>query len=566
MNSTKKATGAKAISEMHLAWLETRGIEAATAADTGLFSGRWQGTGIFKETENGPKETFEVVPDANGKVLVFPVIDRGAVVAEKYREKGKKFTQRAKPKPAFFNSADLEHPDVLSGAKPLTIVEGEIDCLTLKQLGWPCVSVPNGANLPGVDENGNEVVVPDTADDIDVENDKAFKFVSASWDRLANVKRIVIMTDNDAPGRRLGAELVRRLGRVRCGFVAWPKDVWAKDGKTGEMRLAKDANEVFEKRGWEGIDAMLKVARPYPISGVYTLDEMPDEEPPECVSSGWKEMDAHFKPYLGALVIVTGLAGAGKSAWTTQFVSQLALEQGWKIGVFSREMSMHILKGIIGSTALGEPRARWNDEMKQMAWDFTRDHFVFVAPSDDADEEADFDWLLSRLDVAVIRHGIKVALVDPWNEIEHRKSAKETMTEYANRAILALKKWGRRMNVMVILVGHPTKAGAEKAPEDITLYDMADTAAFQNKADFGIIITRLGDVTVDKVSGVFVKKIRDQENCGVPGVVEFDFDTECRTFSVSRTQQFAGAIKAKKDKPKWTKTSDGRWIPQRGGK
>jgi hypothetical protein len=80
------------------------------------------------------------------------------------------------------------------------------------------------------------MLVPEGTSDIDPHRDPKFAFIANNWERLARIKRITIATDDDEPGRRLAAELVRLLGRPRCSFVTWPDD-------------CKDANEVLVKQG-----------------------------------------------------------------------------------------------------------------------------------------------------------------------------------------------------------------------------------------------------------------------------------------------------------------------------
>ena len=143
----------------------------------------------------------------------------------------------------------------------------------------------------------------------------------------------------------------------------------------------------------------------------------------------------------------------------------------------------------------------------------------------------DVGWLLERAEVAVIRHSAKAILIDPWNEIEHSRSAHETTTEYTNRAIREIKDFARRFDVLVIIVAHPTKGATQKSPEEVTLYDIADSAAFQNKADLGVVVARLGDPAVDTLTGVFVKKVRYQPVTGSIGSIEIDIDTTAGLFS-----------------------------------
>ena len=62
--------------------LEGRGLSLETAARFGIYTGRALDGGGFE-------------PDEAGSVVAFPFVDRGEVVAEKYRAPGKRFWQRA---------------------------------------------------------------------------------------------------------------------------------------------------------------------------------------------------------------------------------------------------------------------------------------------------------------------------------------------------------------------------------------------------------------------------------------------------------------------------------------
>jgi len=64
--------------------------------------------------------------------------------------------------------------------------------------------------------------VPQTAEDIDPEHDDKYSYIFNNWDRLKEIKRHILFTDGDEQGERLRDEIARRLGRVRCSFVASP--------------------------------------------------------------------------------------------------------------------------------------------------------------------------------------------------------------------------------------------------------------------------------------------------------------------------------------------------------
>jgi twinkle protein len=501
-----------------LQWLETsRKISPETAFRMGLYSGRVQRTG------DGDSSTSEVVPDDDGGILVFPFIENGIEVNAKYRGPQKRFWQKKDGRKTFFNADILDDPALTEGGQGLAITEGEIDAMTFVDCGYPfSVSVPDGAP-PGRDKDGNLIVVPDTAEGIDPENDDKFKFVVNNWDRLARVKKIIIVTDDDEPGRRLAAELVRRLGRVRCFFVSWPKEpvVPLSDGS---KRPCKDANEVRIYFGPAAVIDLLTRAKPYPVSGVYRLSEFPVEPDLQAVTTGWEHADDFLRLYHPALMIATGFAGAGKSTWTNQLVAQAALIHGWNVAIASFEMR---IRPFVTRTleAVFNDRATAKQFQVSTAEQWVEEHFTFIAPEPDDEATHDIAWLIERAEVAVIRHGARIIVIDPWNEIEHSRLQGESETDYTGRAIMLLKKFARRMDVLLIIVAHPQKSAIDKGPDKVSLYDISGSAHFANKADLGVVVAR-------KAGGstVLVKKVRYQPDAGTLGSFDFEFDKKKQVF------------------------------------
>jgi twinkle protein len=89
---------------------------------------------------------------------------------------------------------------------------------------------------------------------------------------LDQAARIILATDNDAPGQALAEELARRLGRDRCWRVRWPAadEADGVDGPAGQAGACrKDANEVLMKDGSEELYRLVAAAEPYPIRGLF---------------------------------------------------------------------------------------------------------------------------------------------------------------------------------------------------------------------------------------------------------------------------------------------------------
>lgn len=493
-----------AINAKIIDWFESRGISADTVIRLGVHSGQ------RIEDESGQSS---VIPSSTGNVIVFPLVDAGETIGARYRASGKKFWQTPNTKKTFFNAEILDDPLLASGAQALIITEGEIDCMTAIEAGYPfTVSVPDGAP-PGRDKEGKLIAVPETTAGIDPTNDPKFEYIVNNWDRLKVIKRIIIAADGDEPGKRLAGELVRRLGRVRCFFITYP------DG-------CKDLNDVLKAHGAAEVMRIITTAKPYPVSGVYKLSEFPEEASFETFSTGWNVLDKNLKLYYPALMVVTGLAGSGKSTWANQLVAQMAHQFGWRAAIASFEMRIRpYVTDTLGRVHLRKPKEDWNSFDKQIINDWIEDRFTFIAPDPDDDASHDLDWLLERAETAVIRHGIRILLVDPWNEIDHRRQPDESGNDYQGRAIRMLKTFMRKFDILVIVVAHPTKGAADKPPDKISLYDISDTSHWANKPDLGVVIARMAEGTA-----TIVKKVRYQPDTGEPGRVDLQFDRATRLF------------------------------------
>src|SRR6266576_2243939 len=126
----------KILGAIGVAMFEDRGINSETAARLEIYTAK---SGI----------DGSVIPHARGDVVVFPFIERDAVVNEKYRGPNKKFWQMKGGKRTFWNCDVIDDPSLEEGRDKLIITEGEIDALTAIDCGFPhTVSVPDGAPPP----------------------------------------------------------------------------------------------------------------------------------------------------------------------------------------------------------------------------------------------------------------------------------------------------------------------------------------------------------------------------------------------------------------------------------
>jgi twinkle protein len=524
------------LSQKHEEYLDGRGIDPEQAAAMALYSARPAPRG---DGEEGFKEP---IPSPTGDILVWPYIENGQEVNAKFRAPGKRFYQRPNGKKTFCNSDAIDDPEVTSGRQPLVITEGEIDMATAIGDGHPwTVSVPDGAPADK-DQFGREIPMkPDS--ELDPATDTKFAYVFHNWDRLAKVKRFILASDGDGPGLRLRDELARRLGKERCFFVEYPGEAVVPDAE-GNLRPCKDLNEVHVFLGADTVRGVLQKAKPYPVAGLFGLDDYAERGELETFSLGFpSDLDKLVKLYRGAFVVVSGLPHSGKSAFVNQTIFNLAERYGWRtaLATFEATVRPHIRDQFTGFFTR-KPKRDWTATDRAYADDFIRKHVCFITddPRPGAeDEDATIEWLVDRAAAAVIRFGIDLLVVDPWNELSHRRRPGEMRDEYTGRAIRALKRFGRQYDCAVIVVAHPTKEGGQSG-ETMTLYDISDGAMWANKAEIGIIVTRgsTPNAVGRSMSQINVRKIKFWET-GELGETLLAFDVPSRQFATNQLDLLA---------------------------
>ena len=462
-----------ALSTEHATWLEARGISCETAAAAGVTSSK------------------------NNIVFDFQTFQKFRSVKEK-----RFWMEPAGAELRMWNEAKAAEQS--EPGAPLIITEGEIDALSFMTAGFAnVVSVPNGASL---DRPGEGEIVPHT--------DGAFRYL---WEAgrmkpwIRSYKKIVLATDGDDRGRVLADELAIRLGRNLCWIVTYPPG-------------CKDGNDVLNRLGPVALTELVRNAKPLVANRLTQFSNIPIPSRTEQYSTGWKRLDKHLIICPPELIIVTGAPNAGKSQWTLALCANLARVHGLKGAIFQFEDNVErnrcdLLKyakawqfASDGGKPVGKPPKEWIDDM-----------FVTISPSEDKDEDVDFDlrWLRDSIEEAACRHGCRWVLIDPWNEVEHCWRANENETTYINNALRELKRMARRYRMAIFVVTHPTKGIQDKPLELMSLYDCAGSAAWANKCDHGLIIHR--DKPGDLTTHVKIAKSKDFSRMGVPGTVDMEF-------------------------------------------
>lgn len=474
---TKPSYAIPSIDAGVLEWFAKRGISEA----------------VLTRNNIGKRKAYMPQLGAETGCILFPYYRGADVVNIKYRDRDKNFKMESGAERVLYGLNDL--------ADTTIIVEGEMDKLAVEEAGiTACVSVPDGA--PAV-------------------NTKNFanKFDYLKSPELEIVKRWVIAVDNDAPGNGLRDELIRRFGAENCTVVTWP------DG-------CKDANDVLVSYGKDVLAKTLSEAKPVPIVGVFTASELASElyelyegGMPRGASTGWREMDEYFTAMPGQLNIVTGIPGHGKSEWVDALAVNLAHLQGWRIAFYSPEnfpIKLHVAK--IAEKYTGKPfNPGRNERMTKgefgNSMDWIDQHVYWIMP-----EAPSLDEILTKAHALVTRDGIRMLVIDPWNEVEHDRPSAMSETEYISLALSKLRKFARKHEVAVFVIAHPKlmardKDGNYPVP---TPYDISGSANWRNKADNCFTVWRNlqnDDAPVE----IHIQKIKFKI-VGKLGMVKFRYD------------------------------------------
>ncbi len=248
---------------------------------------------------------------------------------------------------------------------------------------------------------------------------------------------------------------------------------------------------MLVKHGAGGVVRCIDGARPFPVVGLYRLDDFEDHADLPSMDIGIDGLD--MKIVLGSLTVFSGYANMGKSTVLNTILAE-AISRGVNVCIASFETAPKpILRNELARALIG---CSFDDFMqhprRQEAYKHLEDAVTIISNSLDDDQEITLENYLELCRIAVIRDGAKIIVLDPWNEIEHKRNRDETETDYIGRAIRAIKKFARRYNVAFWVVAHPSKPmrlkdGTVPIP---SLYDISGSANWSNKADYGLIYHR----------------------------------------------------------------------------
>jgi len=241
------------------------------------------------------------------------------------------------------------------------------------------------------------------------------------------------------------------------------------------------------------------------------------------------KIDDHMKLRLGDFSVWTGVPGHGKTTFINDFMNRIIEGYDLKICFASFEQNPQTdHKRALRTWYAGKLVKDMGESELQAADAWIDKRYMFIVP--DESETCDLKWLIEQMEIVVLRHGVKIIVIDPWNEMEHIRESGESLTEYTGRAIRHLKAFAKNRGVHVAVVAHPAKMMRDKQGKYPvpTLYDISDSAHWANKADLGVVVHRDMKESRDTVQCV---KSRYQNEIGVTGVVDVLFSRNTGRFT-----------------------------------
>jgi twinkle protein len=218
-----------------------------------------------------------------------------------------------------------------------------------------------------------------------------------------------------------------------------------------------------------------------------------------AISTGWWELDQIFRFYLGQFVVVTGLAGHGKSTMLLNILATIAREQGIRSFLYVPENEAYLRHKM---------RKIWPGD------DITFEHFAesqcyvqSATPNRYDERPHTLDWVLEKAEIAIERDKVEIVVIDPWNELERAKPRDMLLTDYIGECLMMLKQFCRSMNVAVVIVAHPTKAVNEHGGRTVGLADIEGSMNWFNKCDNGLIVVRDAEKNTARVISAKVREI-----------------------------------------------------------
>ncbi|WP_455653801.1 DnaB-like helicase C-terminal domain-containing protein [Phascolarctobacterium faecium] len=422
--------------------------------------------------------------------------DSGNIIGQKLRFADKHFSVLGNLSHRFFG----QH--LWAQGKRLVITEGEIDCLTVSQVGgnkYPVVSIPNGCQ-------------------------SAKRVFKEQLEWLNNFEEIIVMFDMDEPGRKATDDVCRILppGKLKLAYLP-----------------LKDPNECLIAGRPDAILDAIFQAKTYKPDGIINgtelweiLKDEPDEDQgyPFPWNIPLQEMTLGIRK--GELIVITAGSGTGKTTFVRQIAHHFGVGLKLKVGMMMLEENIkRTAKGLMAVQSgkrLALNRHLVSDEEYQKIYNETlgNGNFVFYQhfgslESDNLMSKIRYLAVAEKCDFIILDHiTIAISGLDIENE---RKATDVLMTN--------LRSLVEETGVGLLIISHLKRVDGQPAEEGgaISLSHLRGSHALAQLSDGVWALERnqqAEDLEEKNLVKVRVLKNRHSGETGLAGYLKYDKETD----------------------------------------
>lgn len=394
-----------------LKYFNSRGIKESTLVKYGVRS--FEKSGKLYWTAPFHDEGGEL------RMLKFTALDR---------PNGKKDIFSTDSYPSLFGLAQVDDDSF-----ELTITEGEIDAMSLYQIGCPTpvLSVPTGTGQ--------------------------MDWIDLCWTTLSRMTRINIVMDTDAPGEMAFEKISMRLGRARCYKLQLPDVKDANEWLVKAKPSSEDLHQII-RHADTCVPSGISTASQYTRAVAQRISEMETEE--QNNKFMWPELKFAIRP--AELTLVTGYPSHGKSEWSYACALHECMENNRRAVFCSFEIpiqdQIHCMSWIHKKE---KPTLHNHSEIIENI----NDNIYFIN-TDTLSGDNPWEEMAENFEYAIRRWNCDLFVIDSLQYL----SAKTDWSQQ-DKVIKAMSKWCISTSTSVMLICHADAkkdiAGNERVPRGV---------------------------------------------------------------------------------------------------
>jgi 5S rRNA maturation endonuclease (ribonuclease M5)/KaiC/GvpD/RAD55 family RecA-like ATPase len=408
--------------------------------------------------------------------LVFPCFEGDRVVGLKYRSIVRKaFCRQPGFKSALFNA------DSIDLFEPVIVVEGELDCLSLAEIGLRSVSITSASTIPSTEE----------------------------LDKIASASNVYLAVDSDSAGQKA----MERLKKV----IPNSKEILWEAG-------CKDANDVLVKKCRKNTSQFAKIVKEAmtqalvsPLPGVIdavealkytTFSESADD--PSRLRFPWKKVDAMCVLLPGAVVTVYATqTGCGKTTFCNQVAVHNAKERGDVVLSYQAELPFTAMNRLIASHVLRKDRRKLEDGDGPRAAEKLAGLKYYIGRDTSISTH---DQVLDLIESAVKHLGVTVVILDHFHAFQSSSdAAKEASSQ--SKTMQRITRIAHEFGLHFFVVSQPRKSDQQhERKKAVNISAIKGSESLTSAADMVIGLHRdvLDDSSFDPRTEVHCIKAREE--------------------------------------------------------